>query len=207
MAELKTLEILDLYSGSGAWANQWRNSKTYRVNIDSVDIAKTGEHINYLMDVRNFKTDKTYDIVYCSPPCEKFSRLNYRTTGNQLKEATELVKIAWSFAQQAKICYVIENPYTGTLPELCRTNEYFKDMPKPLKVDYSEYGYPIRKRTAIWTNIPLTLKIREDKGYNNTNIEAIPEKERSEIPYKLVKHIKEVILKRFNSQLRQYRFV
>ena len=43
--------------------------------------------------------------------------------------------------------YFIENPYTGSM------KDYITE--KPAVFDYCMFGFPYRKRTAIWSNVPL----------------------------------------------------
>jgi hypothetical protein len=191
------LNILDLFSGSGSWIEGWRKSTTYNVCIDSVDIIKK-PHINYCMDIRDFKPDKKYHIVYASPPCTHFSQMRkinkLKTTDEELKEALLFAEIAFNFAKNAKFCYVIENPYTGSL------KNYYPDCQM---VDYSCYDFPMRKRTAIWSNIDLKLKIKIELNYNRLPLQYI--KENAKIPKKLVDRIKWMIIKKFNKELKEFR--
>ena len=43
--------------------------------------------------------------------------------------------------------YFMENPYTGSM------KDYITE--KPNVFDYCMFGFPYRKRTAIWSNVPL----------------------------------------------------
>ena len=101
--ENREINILDLFSGSGAWVKGWKNSTTYKANIDSVDIIKK-PHINFYMDVRDFRTNKIYDIVYASPPCTHFSIMRninkLKTTEQEFKEALELAQLAFDYAKK-----------------------------------------------------------------------------------------------------------
>jgi|GEM_PF-3367201 len=201
------LNILDLFSGTGSWVKNWYDNRTYKTNIDSVDIVKR-PHINYAMDVktfylewqRNFKP-KVYHIFYASPPCNHFSQFRkmnkVKVTKQDLEESLELVNITFKLAKKAKFCYVIENPATGSLPD------YFPDEKYQL-VDYSEYDFPLRKRTAIWSNIDLKLKTKKDLSYNDLPISYLSQDEKWSIPKKLTDRIKWIILKTFKQQLKTF---
>ena len=54
--------------------------------------------------------------------------------------------------------WFIENPYTGTM------KDYITE--KPAVFDYCMFGFPYRKRTAIWSNVPLVSVMCDRKcGY------------------------------------------
>jgi hypothetical protein len=44
--------------------------------------------------------------------------------------------------------FFMKNPFSGLL----KNRPFMQDLPPPRVVDYCTYGYPYRKRTAIWTN-------------------------------------------------------
>jgi len=186
---IREINILDLFSGSGSWVKGWRESTTYKANIDSVDIIKQS-HVNFCMDVRDFKSDKIYDIVYASFPCTHFSQMRninkLKTTKEEFNTALELAKLSFEWGKKAKYAYIIENPYTG------KAKNYF---PNYQIVDYSLYDFPMRKRTAIWSNIDLKLKVKinGDVNYNKLPLQYI--KNNAVIPEKLSKHIKWMIIK------------
>jgi len=132
-----TLNILDAFSGSGNWVKPWLKTVSFNVSIDSVDILDL-PHINHKIDIRKFKPEKEYHIVYASPPCPMFSKIRNlfaKPTEDELKEAIELADIAFYYASKAKFCYVIENPYTG---DMTRIYSGF------YKCHYSEYGFPMK---------------------------------------------------------------
>jgi site-specific DNA-cytosine methylase len=106
-----------------------------------------------------------FDIIWASPPCASFSRLqrsairknrkdgkvktlqdieeNMKNNGDPIvKRTLEIIKY---FTPEL---WFLENPQTGFLKD----REYMKDLPY-YDVDYcmySDWGY--RKRTRIWTN-------------------------------------------------------
>lgn len=193
------LKILDLFSGTGSWINGWSKSITYNTIIHSVDIVKK-DHINYHMDIRDFKPTIDYDIIYASIPCTHFSQMRQinknKTTEKQFKEALELAELTFNYAKTANLCYVIENLQTGKL------KNYYSNWQT---VDYSEYGYPLRKRTAIWSNIDLKLKVKKEISYNRLFLQSLKPDEKWKIPDKLSSHIKWMIIKTFNKELKRFK--
>lgn len=205
--EVPTLNILDMFSGSGNWVKDWRTSVSFNVHIDSVDNCENFyplPHINHIMDIRDFKpTVKEYHIVYASPPCNKyFSKIKgcnkkVKITEKDIEDSLELAELSFSYAKKAKFCFVIENPATGKM---------VKHYPEGYKVvDYSEYGFPMRKRTAIWSNLPLNLKIKKEISYNRLPLHYLGDLEKSAIPIELAKYIKRIIIRTFNTELQEFK--
>jgi hypothetical protein len=89
------------------------------------------------------------DCVWASPVCTQYSIA--RTTGGprNLEAADELARAALSIvAALGPVPFFMENPYSGLL----KTRPLVQELSPPKVVDYCKYGYPYRKRTAIWTN-------------------------------------------------------
>lgn len=194
---MQELNILDLFSGSGSWSKNWRNNTTYNIHIDSVDL-ENREHITHCMDVRDFEFEREYHFIYSSPPCNKFSRLNnfHKPSKEELKEALDLAEVAFSISRKAKFAYIIENPATGLLPQI---------YPNYQVVDYSEYNYPLRKRTAIWSNVQFNFKTKTDISYNRLPLSYLSRDDKWKIPKQLTDYIKWVFIKRFNNELKNFR--
>lgn len=195
---MKTLNILDLFSGSGAWVKHWRNC-SYNVCIDSIDIIKK-PHINYCMDVLDFISEKDYHIVYSSPPCNLyFSQLRQTNKKPITKEDIELslkyANLSFEYGKKALWGYVIENPYTGKM------KNYF---PNYQIVDYSEYSFSSRKRTAIWSNFKFNLKLKKEISYNRLPLSSLTHS-KSVIPDELAKYIKWAIIKRKIKELQEFK--
>jgi len=192
------LNILVLFSGSGGWEYAWNKTQSFDISIDSLDIIKK-PHINYCMDIRNFKPNKEYHFIYASPPCNiGFSQLckTNKFNKNNINLSLELAKIAFNICKTAKYAYVIENPYTGSM------KKYFPDYKI---VDYSEYNYPMRKRTAIWSNLPLNLKLQPKNKYNQYPISYLSSIQRMRIPEKLSDYVKRIMIKTYNKELQQFK--
>lgn len=196
-----TLNILDLFSGWGGWVEPWYNSNVYRVHIDSVDIIKRHVNTNHILDARVFKADKKYHLVYASPPCNYYfsqiKRTNkIKSTSEDKKMSEELAELSFKYAKSALLGYVIENPYTGLMPKLYSGYKI---------VDYSMYNYPMRKRTAIWTNLPLKLKLQERKKYNSTQIGCLSLEKRNKIPHLLSRYVKWIFCNVFYNKIQEFK--
>lgn len=198
--DIPTLNILDLFSGSARWVEPWKKSVSYNIIIDSLDILKL-PHINLQIDIRDFKPTKEYHIVYASPECKNFSKLKNccgGATKEEMQESIELAQLSFDFAKKAKICYVIENPYTGLMKEYFPSEHY-------QIVDYSEYGFPMRKRTALWTNFKLNLKLQKEVKYNRLPLHYLSKMEKAKIPLELSTHIKNTMVKLFTKELQEFK--
>lgn len=201
LPDIPTLNILDMFSGSGSWVNDWRTSVSFNVHIDSVDILKL-PHINHVTDIRNFTPLREYHIVYASPPCNKyFSKIKKTNkkcpiTKEDIKESLELADLSFYYGKKAKFCYIIENPATGLMPKHYSGSKI---------CDYSEYGFPMRKRTALWSNLPLRLKTKKEVSYNNTSLHSLSKLGKSEIPSELSKYVKRIIIRTFNNELQNFK--
>jgi hypothetical protein len=98
-----------------------------------------------------------FDVVWCSPPCDTFSKARYKNIGRYgiTRESIEddiLTKGLPILRKTEEIInyfkptyYFIENPETGSMKR-------FLDLPF-YTVDYCMYGFNCRKRTNIWTNL------------------------------------------------------
>ena len=198
---LPSLNILDLYSGFGGWIEPWIKSNVYRVSIDAVDLIKRNPAVNHLIDAREFKTKKEYDIFYASPPCNTyFSRIRQINkkpiTKDDIKTAKELAELSFKYGEKAKLCYIIENPATGLMTELYDNYQI---------VDYSMYGFPMRKRTAIWSNIKFNFKLQDSIKYNDTQIGKLTVEQRNKIPWKLSRYVKWMICNTYYKQLQEFK--
>jgi hypothetical protein len=107
-----------------------------------------------------------FSLIWASPPCDRYSILNYSNIGRKLKRlegevlTMDIIKEGWIEADKLVIktleiinyfnpeIWFIENPQTSQL----KNRPFMKDIPY-YDVDYcmySDWGY--RKRTRIWTN-------------------------------------------------------
>jgi hypothetical protein len=103
-----------------------------------------------------------FDVVWCSPPCEQYSRA--KTVGvRDLAGADALVAKCFEIIRYfSPRIWIVENPETGLLP---RRIDGIAGVPLLwVDADYCAYGKPYRKRTRFWTNAPHIFHVRQCRG-------------------------------------------
>jgi len=97
-----------------------------------------------------------FDVLWCSPPCTEYSKAKTHGERN-LPHADRCVRKCFEIIDyfQPRV-WILENPATGLLPG--RIDLLRPGLGEPCIADYCAYGKPYRKRTAFWSNIPLTLE-------------------------------------------------
>ena len=155
------MKVLELFSGTGSVGKCCDKLGWESV---SVDIDSEATHKCDIMDFDYKQYDKDYfDIIWASPPCTNYSKLQDCFLGRKrkgeiyTKEIQEkemlsddrFVKRTLEIIEYFNSHYwFIENPATSRMKD----RPYMKDLPNYV-VDYcmySDWGY--RKRTRIWTN-------------------------------------------------------
>tara|TARA_R110000744_G_scaffold359311_1_gene466621 strand:+ start:120 stop:797 length:678 start_codon:yes stop_codon:yes gene_type:complete len=155
------MKVLELFSGTGSVGKCCDKLGWESV---SVDIDSEATHKCDIMDFDYKQYDKDYfDIIWASPPCTNYSKLQDGFLGRKrkgeiyTKEIQEkemlsddrFVKRTLEIIEYFNSHYwFIENPATSRMKD----RPYMKDLPNYV-VDYcmySDWGY--RKRTRIWTN-------------------------------------------------------
>ena len=155
------MRVLELFSGTGSVG---KVCKQLDWDVVSVDLLLPADHQCDIMqfDYKQYSKDE-FDIVWASPPCVSYSRLQDCWVGRKrnnkiftkqdiedmMNESDKLVLKAFEIIEYFNPHYwFLENPATGRL----KNREMMKDKPF-YDVDYcmySDWGY--RKRTRIWTN-------------------------------------------------------
>ena len=158
------MKLLDLFSGGKSVT---RVAESLGYTVTTLDIDKNTNPTvcaNVLdFDYKSHFKPGDFDVVWASPPCDTFSaarRSNIgRMVNNELMTSEritfdrETLGVPILRRTQEIIEYLqpkmwfIENPYTGTM------KEYITE--KPNVFDYCMFGFPYRKRTAIWSNTTL----------------------------------------------------
>ena len=156
--------LLDLFTGTGSVA---RVAEELGYEVHTLDIdrrCKPDLCVDVLeFDYANAFKPGYFDVVWASPPCHTFSCARKCNIGRYVKGemctretlARDELGIGVPLLRRTIeiITYLqptrwfIENPYTGTMKKHI-------DEP-PAVYDYCMYGYPYRKRTAIWSNAVL----------------------------------------------------
>lgn len=145
-----------------------------------------------------------FDVVWASPPCTEYSKAKTRGV-RDLTGADALVRRAFEIIDYfAPRAWIVENVGTGLL--VGRMGDIRAGLQLTM-VDYCAYGKPYRKRTALWSNVPLALNLCGGVGvctgmdgtkhrgscgngtreYNSVGISSVWEKD--EIPEALVDSI------------------
>ena len=155
------IKVLELFSGTGSVGKvcdhlNWRTV--------SVDLISESTHKCDIMDFNYKQYPKdSFDIVWASPPCTNYSKLQDSWLGRmrkgeiytkeiqekEMNEDDKLILKALEIIEYFNPHYwFIENPATSKMKDRI----FMKHLPFYL-VDYcmySDWGY--RKRTRIWTN-------------------------------------------------------
>ena len=155
------MRVLELFSGTGSVG---KVCKKLEWDVVSVDMILPADHRIDIMefDYKQYPKDH-FDIVWASPPCIAYSRLQNCWKGrmrngkiftkedidDMMNESDKLVLKSFEIIEyfNPKSWY-LENPQTGNL----KNRIIMKDKPF-YDVDYcmySDWGY--KKRTRIWTN-------------------------------------------------------
>lgn len=155
------MNVLELFSGTGSVG---KCCKELGWDVVSVDLLLPADHQIDIMDFDYKQYPKDFfDIVWASPPCTNYSKLQDSWLGRkrkgviytreiQEKEMEEDDKLVLKTLEIINYfnpqLWFIENPGSSKMKD----RPFMKDLPFYL-VDYcmySDWGY--RKRTRIWTN-------------------------------------------------------
>ena len=154
------MRLLDLFTGSGSVA---RAAEELGYEVTSLDIDEKCEP-DICADILEFDYTQyapgSFDVIWASPPCDKFSKAcfsnigRYGITRETLLRDIHLIGLPILRKTEDIIRYLkprkyfIENPATGrmkdfvSLPNETYTLDYCA---------YSDWGY--RKRTNVFTNV------------------------------------------------------
>lgn len=155
------MKVLDLFSGTQSIAKTFRNRghETFTIELD-----KNHKNIDWYEDIMKINAEDIVkrfgypDVIWASPPCEKFSVAaigrNWIKGTNEPKneESKQALKLLEHTIELIKDLnpkfYFIENP-RGKM----RKMDCMQDLPR-YTVTYCQYGDFRMKPTDIWTNHP-----------------------------------------------------
>lgn len=166
MRRVIIVKILEIFSGTQSISKEFRKAghETFAVDFDEIFKEPEYENTDLFIDVLELTADMILkefgrpDIMWCSPPCTKFSVAaigknwikgtnNPKTEG--AKQAIDIVKHTIHLIDELKPKYwFIENP-RGKLRKL----DFMQDFDRAT-ITYCQYGDSRMKPTDIWTNHP-----------------------------------------------------
>ena len=168
------MRVLELFKGTGSIEKAFKSIDN-NIEVISLDIEKkyNPTHLCNILDFDYKQYPKNhFDIIWGSPPCDKFSQLRNCWLGRTFKDGRYVTKelleeeiktIGLPPLYKTKEIieyfkpkyYFIENPATSKMKNYIDDN-FLYDINKYI-VSYCKYGFDYRKNTAIWTNL---------KGFN-----------------------------------------
>lgn len=154
------MKILELFSGTGSFSKVARElgHETFTIDFDKSFNPDLCLDIS-LFDISMLPDEfRNPDIIWASPPCQKFSVASLsrnwkdgKPTNEETKQALFLVYKTFEIIKELKPKYwFIENP-RGMLRKCLEL--------KPITVSYCQYGDKRMKPTDIWTNSDFKGKL------------------------------------------------
>lgn len=155
------LKILDLFAGTRSIANEFERKGH---DVYTIELDEQHGNIDWYVDIMNVTASDIVerfgrpDVVWASPPCEKFSvaaigkhwhKGTNEPKTEETKQAVKLLTHTVELIQELNPTYFyIENP-RGKMRKL----DLMADLPR-YTVTYCQYGDTRMKPTDIWTNHP-----------------------------------------------------
>lgn len=129
------------------------------------DLKKSNNCLYIQKDIREVDFNN-YDVIICSPPCNYYSRANYRRDSSHYALSTrDLLPLCINKANRTNKPFIIEN---------VRNSRAFSKLQIPQDIYIYEYG-----RHTYFTNIMLDLSgLPQKEARDVSNIQWIPQKHR-----------------------------
>ena len=157
------LNTLELFAGTQSFSKgvQRYNPEAKIITVDILNLFKPTHQADILnWNYRQYPSG-FFDIVWCSPPCQEYSKAKSRGERN-LTLADSLVAKCFEIIDyfQPRI-WIVENVGTGLL---VKRMDAIRSGLQSYYTDYCCYGKPYRKRTILWSNHPLNLQLCQGPG-------------------------------------------
>ena len=154
------MRVLELFKGTGSVGKVIKENYP-DAEIISLDILKKYDP-THCCDILTFDYKQYprghFDLLWASPECKVYSKLQFTNIGRKWKDRAELDLAREEHSKFVKKVlemieyfepkrWYIENPYDSAMKNL----ECMKDLPSN-RFDYCRFGYDYQKPTRIWTN-------------------------------------------------------
>jgi hypothetical protein len=156
------MRTLELFSGTQSFSKAAIRKGHDTVTVDMLPLFKPTVVTDILKWNYKVYPPGHFDVIWASPPCTEYSKAKTRGI-RDLTLADSLVKKAFEiidYFQPQK--WFVENVGTGLLVK--RMEDIRPGLQKYF-VDYCAYGKPYRKRTVIWSNTALEMKLCSGPGH------------------------------------------
>jgi hypothetical protein len=187
------MRTLELFAGSQSFSKgiQLKYPTAECITVDLSSHFQPTHQVNLLEWDYTIYPPGHFDLIWGSPPCTQYSKAKTRGV-RDLDGADQLVRRVFQIIDHFKPkAWIIENVGTGLLVNRMKD---IRDVPMFL-TDYCCFGKPVRKRTALWSNLPLELPLCPGKnncgqmidGHHRSSVgngnERYEPRFKSEIPY------------------------
>lgn len=154
----RTLRTLELFSGTQSFSKQVTGAA---ITVDLLPKFKPTHVADILTWDFTMYPPGHFDTIWCSPPCTEYSKAKTRGS-RDLELADSLVAKCFEIIDYFKPrVWIVENVGTGLL---VKRMEAIRPNLSSTFVDYCAYGKSYRKRTILWSNHPLRLRLCEGAG-------------------------------------------
>ena len=157
------MKVLELFSGTESFSKvaEERGHKVFTIDFDKQF------NPDLCIDILEFNIDmlpeefKHPDIIWASPPCQKFSvatigrnwNKDYTPKNKETEKAIKIIKKTLKIIKDLKpIFYIIENPM-GMIMKQKFMEELNRDT-----ISYCQYGFEYQKKTDLWNNLNHNFK-------------------------------------------------